>query len=57
MQEINVKIWRNRRKQDWSAEINGKRYKSMAIESIEELVKRALIDAKESLTEAERRTQ
>jgi hypothetical protein len=49
MQEINVKLWRNNREQDWSVEINGKRYESVPIELIEELVERALIVAEESL--------
>jgi hypothetical protein len=26
MQEITVKLWRNHRQDDWSVEINGKRY-------------------------------
>jgi hypothetical protein len=52
MQEINVKLWRNHGQQDWSVEINGKRYESVAIELIEELMERALIDAEESLIEA-----
>jgi hypothetical protein len=51
MQEINVKLWRNNREQDWSVEINGKRYESVPIELIEELVERALIVAEESIIE------
>jgi hypothetical protein len=52
MKELNVKLWRNQRDQDWSVEINGERYESVKIEFVEELVKRALVDAKQSMTEA-----
>lgn len=41
MQEINVKLWRNHQDQDWSVEINGKRYESVSIELIQELVEHA----------------
>jgi hypothetical protein len=51
MHEISIKLWRNHLEQDWSAEINGKRYEYVAIELIEELVERALLRAEESLTQ------
>jgi hypothetical protein len=41
MQEINVKLWRNHQDHNWSVEINGKRYDSVSIELIEELVEHA----------------
>lgn len=52
MQEINLRLWRNHGQQNWSAETNGKRYESVAIELIEELMERALIAAEQSLIEA-----
>jgi DNA-binding protein YbaB len=55
MQEFEVKLFRNHREGDWSVEINGKRYDSVSIEFVEDLVKRALNDAKQSLTEAAKR--
>ena len=42
MHDINVKLWRNHREQDWSAEINGIRYESVSIDVIEGLVQHAL---------------
>ena len=42
MYDINVKLWRNHREQDWSAEINGIRYDSVTIDVIEGLVQHAL---------------
>lgn len=55
MQEINVKLWRNHREQNWSVEINGNRYEHVDIGVIEELVERALIVIEKSLMEAETR--
>jgi hypothetical protein len=56
MQQLNIKLWRN--EQGWSVEINGKRYESVNIEFVRELVKRALIDAEQHLDKAAiRRTQ
>jgi hypothetical protein len=49
VQEINVKLWRNHQQQDWSVEINGTRHDSLTIESIEELMARALIDAEKAM--------
>jgi hypothetical protein len=44
MQELNIKLWRNREKQ-WSVEINGNRHEAMAIGMVEELVERAMVGA------------
>jgi hypothetical protein len=52
MREINVKLWRNHREQNWSVEINGNRYEHVEIGLIEELVERALIVTEQSLMEA-----
>jgi hypothetical protein len=49
MRQLNVKLWRNARKQNWSVEISGKSYKFISMESVEELVKRALANAQESM--------
>ena len=50
MQQLNVKLRRNHQEQNWSVEINGKSYEFISIEEVDELVKRALINAQESLT-------
>ena len=55
MYEIVLKLWRNREEKNWTAEINGQRYGAVSIESIHELVYRALLDAEESLVEIPRR--
>ncbi len=52
MLEISVRLWRNHQEQNWSVEINGKCYKAVSIESINELVKRALTEAEESMVES-----
>jgi hypothetical protein len=49
MHEINVKLWRNHQQQDWSVEINGTRHDSLTIETIEDLMERALIDAEKAM--------
>jgi hypothetical protein len=49
MHEINVKLWRNHQQQDWSVEINGTRHDSLTIETIEQLMERALIDAEQAM--------
>jgi hypothetical protein len=45
MQDIQLKLWRNDRQQDWSAEINGTRYDSVSLDVIESLVQYALLSA------------
>ncbi len=45
MQEINVKLWRNYQDQNWSVEINGKRYESVSTELIQALVEHAQMAA------------
>ena len=50
MQQLNVKLQRNHQEQNWSVEINDKSYEFISIEEVDELVKRALINAQESLT-------
>jgi hypothetical protein len=58
MRQLNVKLWRNEREQNWSVEISGKSYKFISFESVDELVMRALANAQESmLQEISRRTQ
>ena len=52
MQQLNVKLRRNQQEHNWSIEINGKSYEFVSIEEVDELVRRALIDAQESLTDA-----
>jgi hypothetical protein len=50
MQQLNVKIRLNHQEQNWSVQINDKSYEFISIEEVDELVKRALINAQESLT-------
>jgi hypothetical protein len=52
MQQLNVKLRRNHQEQNWSVEINGKFYEFISIEEVDSLVKRALINAQEFLTDA-----
>jgi hypothetical protein len=46
---IVVKLLRNQKEKNWTAEINGERHEAVAIEWIHELVLHALLDAEESL--------
>jgi hypothetical protein len=52
MQQINVKLRRNETEQNWSVEINGKSYQDISMETVRELVKRALSNAEESMADA-----
>lgn len=56
MQQLNVKLRRNQQEQNWSVEINGRSHDFISIEEVDELVKRALINAQESLTDATSRS-
>ena len=49
MQEIKFRLWRSPGERLWSIEVNGRRYESVPIDSIELLVRHAIIDAEESL--------
>jgi hypothetical protein len=51
MQQLNVKLRRNEKEQNWSVEINGKSYEFISMKEVDELVKRALVNAQESLTD------
>jgi hypothetical protein len=55
MQQLNVKLRRNHQEQNWSVEINGKSYEFISIEEVDELVKRAVTDAQQSLKDATNR--
>jgi hypothetical protein len=50
MQQLNVKLRRNHQEENWSVEINDKSYEFISIEEVDELVKRALINAQGALT-------
>ncbi len=56
MQQLNVKLRRNHQEQNWSVEINGNSHEFISIEEVDELVKKALIDAQEFLTDAKTRS-
>jgi hypothetical protein len=49
--ELKIQVWRNSADQDWSVEINNKRYSSMPFELVKQRVAQALKDAKKSLME------
>ena len=57
MQQLNVKLRRNHQEQNWSVEIEDKCYEFISIEEVDELVKRALINVQESLTDATTRCE
>jgi hypothetical protein len=48
MEEITIRLWRNRAGDDWSLEINGQRYEHVSTEIMENLVECALIVAEGS---------
>jgi hypothetical protein len=45
MRQLNVKLKRNEREQNWSVEIDGNFYDFISIESVKEFVKDALIES------------
>ena len=57
MQQLNVKLRHNHQEQNWSVEINGKSHELISIEEVDELVKRALITAQESLIDTATRCE
>ncbi len=57
MRELSFRIWRNQQEQNWSIEINGKSYEFISLESVNRLVKDALIDAAESVADKTSHTQ
>jgi hypothetical protein len=56
-QQLNVKLTRNEREQNWSVEINGKSYDFISIESVKALVNRAVSSVEESMTDSMRPPQ
>jgi hypothetical protein len=48
MEQLNIKLWRDKEEDTWSVEINGRLYKSLTITLIEELVAQALANTKQS---------
>jgi hypothetical protein len=53
VREIGFKLWRNGQTKNWTAEINGARYGALTVETIHELVDRALRDSEESLPQSD----
>jgi hypothetical protein len=51
MEEIRVRLWRNDVEQDWTVEINGKIYETMATDAIQALLKQSLNTARNSLAQ------
>jgi hypothetical protein len=49
--ELKIQIWRNSGDQNWSLEINNKRYCAIPFEVVKQLVAQALRDSKKSLIE------
>jgi hypothetical protein len=49
--ELKIQIWRNSGDQNWSLELNKKRYCSIPFEIVKQLVAQALRDSKKSLIE------
>jgi hypothetical protein len=49
--DLKIQVWRNSADQDWSVEINNKRYSSIPFQTVQERVAQALKDAKKSLME------
>jgi hypothetical protein len=42
MHEINIKLWRHREEQDWSAEVHGRRHEHISTKTVDELVEYVL---------------
>jgi hypothetical protein len=53
MQEINIKLWRHREEQDWSAEVYGRRHEHISIKTVDELVEYVLVATQQALLETE----
>ena len=49
MREINIKLWRNEERHDWSMEINGRFHEHISNDGLTDLVEGALIVAAKSL--------
>jgi hypothetical protein len=51
MQHLNIQLWRNEQKHNWSVTINGETYEFIPMESVKELVLRAVALAEGSMTD------
>lgn len=58
MQKLDIVLWMNDQRDDWSIEVNGLRHEHVSSKVVEDLVECALIVAENSLMEtAERRPE
>jgi hypothetical protein len=53
MKEINIKLWRHSKEQDWSAEVHGKLHEHLSSKTVDELVEYVLVAAQQALLEPE----
>ena len=52
MREINIRLFRNEKRHDWSVEINGRFHEHISTEGLTDLVEGALIIAAKSLIQS-----
>jgi hypothetical protein len=57
MRQLNLKIKRNEKEQNWSVEINGTSYDYVSIEDVKAIVNRAVASVEKSMNDAMRRPQ
>lgn len=57
MQDVNIKLSRNEREQNWTVTINGKSYEFISIEAVKDLVSRAVAIAEGAMTDPTNRRQ
>jgi hypothetical protein len=51
MRHLDIQLWRNEQKQNWSVTINGETYEFISIEAVKELVLRAVALAEGSMAD------
>jgi len=51
MRQLIIQLWRNSAENNWSVQVNDKRYDFIALRCVEQFVAQGLTDAKKSLLE------
>jgi hypothetical protein len=52
VKEINIRIWRNDKEQDWSIDVDGALHHHVSAKTIDDLVEYAIVAAQQSLIES-----
>jgi hypothetical protein len=57
MQDVNIKLSRNEREQNWTVTVNGKSHEFISIQAVKEVVSRAVAIAEAAMVDPTRYTR